>query len=124
MTDQSPTRSGGRAARRAARAAALPDHMRPIRPGMSCEVLKPLSQADVETIHRAALQALEEIGLADAPESGIAYLTEAGAIQGEDGRIRFPAALVEDGRIVAAAQEERSGQGRTGDHALRSRSGA
>ena len=104
MTDQSPTRSGGRAARRAARAAALPDHMRPIRPGMSCEVLKPLSQADVETIHRAALQALEEIGLADAPESGIAYLTEAGAILGEDGRIRFPAALVEDALAKAARE--------------------
>ena len=34
MTDQSPSRSGGRAARRAARAAALPDHMRPIRAGL------------------------------------------------------------------------------------------
>jgi trimethylamine--corrinoid protein Co-methyltransferase len=57
---------------------------------------KPLTQAGMEAIHRAALEALEEIGLADAPPSGVAYLTGAGAIQGEDGRIRFPRALVED----------------------------
>src|SRR5690606_33845462 len=98
----SPTRSGGRTARRAARAAPLPDHMRPVRPGMPGGVLNPLSQTDLETIHRAALQALEEVGLADAPESGVAYLTEAGATQGADGRIRFPPALVEDALAKAA----------------------
>lgn len=102
MTDQSGTpirassRSGGRAARRTARASALPDHMRPIRPGMEGGVLKPLSQDGVERIHRAALDALETIGLADAPPSGVEYLTNAGCILGADGRIRFPRALVED----------------------------
>ncbi|SFE69613.1 trimethylamine---corrinoid protein Co-methyltransferase [Sulfitobacter brevis] len=96
MTDQSPLRTGGRAARRAARAAPLAQHLRPVRPGMSGGTYNPLSQADVERIHHAALQALEEIGLADAPPSGVAYLTGAGAIQGSDGRIRFPRALVED----------------------------
>ena len=96
MTDQSILRSGGRAARRKARASALPDHMRPVRPGMSGGTLKPLSETDIQNIHRTALDALEQIGLADAPESGVAYLTAAGAIQGEDGRIRFPRALVED----------------------------
>ncbi len=96
MTDQSPSRSGGRAARRAARASALPDHMRPVRAGLEGGTYKPLSDADIQAIHRAALTALEEIGLADAPESGVAYLTAAGATQGEDGRIRFPRALVED----------------------------
>ncbi|MDC0656658.1 trimethylamine methyltransferase family protein [Leisingera sp. SS27] len=100
MNDQaSParaTRSGGRNARRAARAAALPDHLRPIRPGMESTALKVLSQADMEKIHEAALTALEEIGLADAPQSGIDYLTAAGCTHGDDGRIRFPRALVED----------------------------
>ena len=104
MTDLSPTRSGGRAARRAARAAALPDHMRPIRPGMSGGTFKPLSDIDIQKIHNAALEALETIGLADAPDSGVAYLTGAGAIQGEDGRIRFPRALVED--TLAKANRE------------------
>ncbi|MEO0401041.1 MAG: trimethylamine methyltransferase family protein [Pseudomonadota bacterium] len=96
MNDQSPSRSGGRAARRAARAAPLADHLRPIRAGMEGGRYNPLTQAEVERIHNAALEALETIGLADAPPTGVAYLTAAGAIQGEDGRIRFPRALVED----------------------------
>ncbi|SDC11116.1 trimethylamine methyltransferase family protein [Ruegeria marina] len=89
-------RSGGRAARRAARASALPDHLRPIRPGMSGGTLNVLSQQDMERIHNAALDALERIGLADAPQSGIDYLTAAGCTLGDDRRIRFPRALVED----------------------------
>lgn len=91
-----PARSGGRAARRAARAAPLADHLRPVRAGLTGGTYKPLTQAGMERIHQAALDALEQIGLADAPESGVRYLTGAGAILGEDGRIRFPRALVED----------------------------
>ncbi|MBT5001624.1 MAG: trimethylamine methyltransferase family protein [Tateyamaria sp.] len=96
MNDQSPSRSGGRAARRAARAAPLADHLKPIRPGMSGGTFNPLSDGDVLRIHTAALDALETIGLADAPTSGINYLTSVGAILGDDGRIRFPRGLVED----------------------------
>ena len=98
MNDQprATSRSGGRAARRAARAAALPDHLRPVRPGIEGGTLKPLSQTDMARIHEAALTALETIGLADAPASGIEYLVSAGCNLGEDGRIRFPRALVED----------------------------
>ncbi len=93
---RSSSRSGGRAARRAARASALPDHLRPVRPGLEGGTYKPLSQSDAVRIHKAALQALETIGLADAPPSGIDYLVKAGCILGDDGRIRFPASLVED----------------------------
>tara|TARA_R110002049_G_scaffold23545_3_gene83401 strand:- start:125897 stop:127435 length:1539 start_codon:yes stop_codon:yes gene_type:complete len=96
MTDQSPARTGGRAARRAARAAPLAAHLRPVRPGMSGGTYTPLTAADMDNIHHAALRALEEIGLADAPPSGVDHLTGAGAILGDDGRIRFPRALVED----------------------------
>ena len=96
MNDQSPSRSGGRAARRAARAAPLADHLKPIRPGMSGGTFNPLNDGDVLRIHTAALDALETIGLADAPTSGINYLTSVGAILGDDGRIRFPRGLVED----------------------------
>ena len=70
MTEQPArraARSGGRAARKAARAAPLSDTSRPIRPGMSGGRYRPLSDADVQKIHHAALRALEEIGLADAP---------------------------------------------------------
>ncbi|WP_370401685.1 trimethylamine methyltransferase family protein [Sulfitobacter sp. JB4-11] len=104
MTELTPMRSGGRAARRAARAKPLADHLRPIRPGMEGGTYKPLSDADVQAIHTAALDALEQIGLADAPPSGVAYLTGAGAVEGEDGRIRFPRALVED--MLARANRE------------------
>ncbi|EEE39194.1 trimethylamine methyltransferase family protein [Rhodobacteraceae bacterium KLH11] len=106
MNDQSRTssRSGGRAARRAARAAALPDHLRPVRPGMEGGQYTPLSSTDVEKIHRAALKALETIGLADAPDSGIDYLVQAGCSLGDDGRLRFPPALVED--TLAKANRE------------------
>ncbi|MDA7963285.1 trimethylamine methyltransferase family protein [Ruegeria sp.] len=98
MNDQSRNspRSGGRAARRAARASALPDHLRPVRPGMESSSYNPLSPQDVQRIHTAALTALETIGLADAPQSGIDYLVAAGCTLGDDGRIRFPRALVED----------------------------
>jgi trimethylamine---corrinoid protein Co-methyltransferase len=104
MSDISPSRSGGRAARRAARNAPLAQHLRPIRPGLEGGTYKPLSEADMQAIHRAALEALEEIGLADAPPSGIAHLTGAGAILGDDGRIRFPRALVEDTLAMANRQ--------------------
>jgi len=63
---------------------------------MSGGTYNPLSDADIAAIHEAALTALEEIGLADAPPSGIAYLTGAGCILGDDGRIRFPRAVVQD----------------------------
>ena len=96
MNANPPRRSGGRAARRASRAAPLDATVRPVRAGLEGGTYRPLTEAGVERIHRAALEALETIGLADAPKSGIDYLTGAGAILGEDGRIRFPAALVED----------------------------
>lgn len=96
MNDQSPSRSGGRAARRAARATSLPDHLRPVRPGLEGGRYNPLTDAEVQRIHTAALDALETIGLADAPPSGVEYLIGAGAVLGSDGRIRFPRALIED----------------------------
>ena len=65
MTDTPNRRSGGRSARRAARAAPLEAAERPIRPGMTGGTLKVLTDAKIERIHRAALQALKEIGLAD-----------------------------------------------------------
>lgn len=96
MPRRSAGRSGGRAARVAARSAALSQDMRPIRPGMSGGQYRPLSDAQIARIHETALQALEEIGLADAPQSGIDAMVAVGAILGDDGRLRFPRSLVED----------------------------
>ena len=95
-------RSGGRAARVAARGAPLADNLRPVRAGMSGGQYKPLTPAGMERIHQAALDALETIGLADAPPTGIEIMTKAGAILGEDGRLRFPRALVEDMLALAS----------------------
>jgi len=95
-------RSGGREARVALRAAPLADDVRPVRAGMSGGQYRPLTEAGMQQIHAAALDALEQIGLSQAPPSGVELLTGAGAIQGDDGRIRFPRALVEDMLSVAA----------------------
>jgi trimethylamine--corrinoid protein Co-methyltransferase len=95
-------RPGGRAARVALRSAPLAEDLRPVRAGMPGGRYNPLDQAGVERIHQAALDALEQIGLSNAPASGVEILTGAGAILGDDGRIRFPRALVEDMLAVAA----------------------
>ena len=63
---------------------------------------RPLTEAGMARIHQAALQALEEIGLSQAPPSGVEVMTAAGAVQGTDGRLRFPRGLVEDMLAVAA----------------------
>jgi trimethylamine---corrinoid protein Co-methyltransferase len=95
-------RSGGRAARVAVRAAPLAEDMRPVRAGLTGGQYKPLDDAAVLRIHEAALLALEDIGLANAPQSGVAAMTAAGAVLGDDGRLRFPRALVEDMLAIAA----------------------
>ena len=111
-----PTRSGGRAARTALRAAPLAENMRPVRAGMTGGRYKPLTDAQVEAIHQAALTALEEIGLSEAPPSGVEIMTRAGAIQGPDGRLRFPRALVED--MLAKAARDITLFGRNPEHDL------
>ncbi|MEZ5774996.1 MAG: trimethylamine methyltransferase family protein [Hyphomicrobiaceae bacterium] len=89
-------RRSGREARRAARANPLPSHQRPVEPGMPSGRYRPLTDAEVRRIHAAALDILETIGLADAPPSGVALMTAAGAVLQPNGRLTFPRALVED----------------------------
>jgi trimethylamine--corrinoid protein Co-methyltransferase len=93
---------GGRAARVAERAAPLAEALRPVRAGLPGGQYSPLTEAGIARIHQAALDALEQIGLSQAPPSGVELLTGAGAKLGDDGRIRFPRALVEDMLAVAA----------------------
>ena len=116
MNAQSPRRGGGRAARKAARAAALPDHMRPVRPGLSGGTLNPLSDADMKRIHQAALDALEIVGLSECPQSGIDAQTAIGVELGDDGRLRYPRALVED--VLAQTPRQITLHGRTPQHDL------
>jgi trimethylamine---corrinoid protein Co-methyltransferase len=104
-----------RDARRAMRAAPLPDNLKPVHPGMEGGRYRPLNDADVLKIHRAALRLLEEVGLADAPPSGVEYLTRAGCHLSEHGRLLFPAALVEDTVAQAARHFVLHGQDRRHD---------
>ena len=104
MTD-TPTatrRPSGRDARRAQRTGALPEHLRPVRPGMQSGRYRPLSDGDVEKIHQTALRLLAEVGLGDATESGIEIMTRAGCTLNDRGRLLFPRALVEDTLAKAA----------------------
>ena len=99
---QSNRRSGGREARRTVRAAPLADELRPVRAGMTGGTFRPLDSAAVGAIEDAVFQILEEIGLSQAPESGVAYMTDVGAIAGDDGRIRFPRPVVRKLLAIAA----------------------
>ncbi len=96
-------RRGGREARRALRAAPMADGEKPVRPGLESGRFKPLAEADVAKIHRAALDVLENVGLADAIPTCIEACTAAGAKLTDKGRLIFPRALVED-TIARAAR--------------------
>ncbi|MDU8943142.1 trimethylamine methyltransferase family protein [Ovoidimarina sediminis] len=100
--ERASRRAGGRAARVALRAAPLAEDLRPVRPGLEGGLYKPLSEEGMRRIHEAALDALEEVGLSQAPPSGVEAMTAAGAILGDDGRLRYPRALVEDMLAKAA----------------------
>jgi len=74
----------------------LAEDQRPVRPGLKGGQYKPLTDAEIARIHSAVLDALEVVGLSQAPDSAVEIMTAAGALFGDDGRIRFPRALVED----------------------------
>jgi trimethylamine--corrinoid protein Co-methyltransferase len=63
---------------------------------------RPLSDADMLAIHRTALRLLAEVGLADAPASGVELLTAAGCTLSDRGRLLFPQTLVEETLAKAA----------------------
>lgn len=95
-------RSGGREARIALRAAPLAEDIRPVRAGLVGGQYRPLTDNDIANVHASALQVLEEIGLADAPPSGVDALVKAGAIYGDDKRLRFPQRVIEHALKIAA----------------------
>ena len=87
-------RSGGRDARRNLRAQPLAEDVKPVRSGMSGGTFKPLSDEDIEQVHNAILDVLENIGLSQATPTCVEACERAGAKMGEDGRLRFPKSLV------------------------------
>ena len=92
------------------RAAPLTDAVKPVRPGMEAGRYRPLDEADILKVHRAALRLLAEVGLADAPPSGVELLVKAGCVLTDSGRLLFPEALVEDTLAKAARRFPLYGQ--------------
>jgi trimethylamine---corrinoid protein Co-methyltransferase len=102
MSDvQAPARRGGREARKALRAAPLARDVRPVNPGMQGGRYSALTDAEVLKVHEAALNVLENIGLADAIPSCVELLTAKGCTMTPEGRMLFPRALVEDTLAIA-----------------------
>ena len=101
MSDRQPTsrRSGGRAARIAARAAAPTE--RAAGPGVEGGRYRPLAEREVEAIHRAAIEVLATIGMGEVPAGLRDRALAHGCSEDGDGRVLFPRALVED--IIANA---------------------
>lgn len=95
-------RRGGREARRLLRAAPLEESLRPVRGGLEGGRYGPLRDEQVRQIHAAALDLLEQVGLANAIPSCIEVTTAKGAFLNEHGRLCFPRGLVEDTIAMAA----------------------
>lgn len=95
-------RNGGRMARQRERAMPLPSNILPVKPGMIGGQYKPLTDTDIHAIEQTIFQILEEIGLSQAPDTGIEYMRAVGAEYGEDGRLRFPRKLVEHTLSICA----------------------
>lgn len=102
MSDTSEGRRGGRAARQALRAAPLALDVRPVNPGMVGGRYQLLSDAEVMKVHVAALDVLENIGLADAIPSCLDVLLSKGCTVSAEGRLLFPRSLIEDTLAMAA----------------------
>lgn len=89
-------RSGGRAARKALRSAPLAEETKPVHPGESGGQYKPFTDDGVTAIHENIFRILEEIGFNNATPHCIETCTAAGAVMGNDGRLRMPRELVEN----------------------------
>ncbi|MFU1476183.1 trimethylamine methyltransferase family protein [Roseovarius sp. C7] len=68
----------------------------PIRPGMIGGRYRPLTSAEMARIHQLVLSLLADLGLSQVTPSLEARAVAAGCEVDEDGRLRFPRALVED----------------------------
>ena len=85
---------GGRDARLALRAAS--PVFDPCPPGQIGGMYKPLTGDEIRRIYTTALDLLEQLGMGDVPDRLRADLIAAGAGVSDNGRLCFPAALVED----------------------------
>lgn len=73
----------------------------PTAEGMTGGLYRPLKDADLERVHRAALEVLENVGMAGATATVTELALAKGCRLDDAGRLLFPAALVED--VIAGA---------------------
>lgn len=105
-----PRRAGGRAARQALRAAPLAEEDKAVHPGETGGCFKPLSDKDMERIHEAILDLLENVGFSRAIPSCIKIITDAGGTYTDDGRLLFPRELILKTLDIAARDITLHGQ--------------
>ena len=104
VTSLPSRRSGGRLARRQMRSMPLPEDRRPVYAGMNGGSYQPLDAAAVLAVEQTIYQILDELGLSQAPPSGVEYMRSAGAIYSDDGRVRFPRAVIDKTLEMAASE--------------------
>jgi len=95
-------RAGGRAARRALRAAPLAEADKAVHPGQSGGRYQPLTYQDMERIHEAILDLLENVGFSRSIPSCIKTVVAAGGQYTDDGRLLFPRNLISRTLEIAA----------------------
>ena len=91
-------RSGGRSARVALRQAALAADARAINPGPAGGRYQPLTERQLEDTYEAALDLLEQVGMAGSTPEFTQVVTDQGGHVDDNERLRFPRSLVQ--RIV------------------------
>ena len=117
MTRNTGSRMGGRNARKAKRAAALPENMKPVRPGQEGGNFKPLKEKDLPSIHEAVLKVLETIGMEKAIPSCIKACTAIGCTVSAEGRLLFPRSVVKE--CLAKAGRDITLFGQSPEHDIR-----
>ena len=98
--DSNPTKRQGRRGKHVERA--QKSAFAPCPPGQVGGVYKPLTEQECSRIFGVALDLLAKLGMGDVPDRLRDDLLRAGAQQGDQGRVLFPRALVEDAIARAA----------------------
>lgn len=101
MEEHAKPRRSGRTARKAQRALGPGADRSRVGRGSIGGQFKPLIDRDLERIHAASLDLLEQVGMADPTDAWRDRVLAAGGGMGDDGRLRFPRAMVEDAVVKA-----------------------
>ena len=109
-------RGGGRQGRHDIRSRPLAKDKQPVRAGLTGGQYRPLAPEAIKRIEETVFQLLAEVGLSQAPPSGIDAMCAFGAEYGSDERLRFSRPLIED--VIAHAAREFILYGRDEAHDL------